>query len=220
MQFEPAEATWEPLPRGWRAPPCIPISIFPWVRGDLRMRTTPTDAHLARIFYAVLLNQARTNAGQCLRYKELLARARQTHPSDEVVVNAVPIGVGRRLEVIVQFAQAHRLPPLTCLAVNETGRPGASYKPVNGSWQADMDAVAAFDWTQWHDRWESHVQAVRRAATPLKRRGEAQARELLYQEFRAGRVGKLALDAKEQLVELLRDGLSFDDALQELQISR
>jgi hypothetical protein len=183
------------------------------------VKSTQTDAHLARIFYGVLLEQAKTSPGQSIRYKELLARARQVHPADEVVANAIPIGVGRRLEVIVQFAQAHRLPPLTCLAVNETGRPGTSYKPVNGSWQMDMDAVAAFEWTQWQDRWNEHVQAVRRSATPLKRRTDSQARELLYNEFRAGHVDKLALDAKEQLVELLRDGLDVNDALQELQNS-
>lgn len=181
------------------------------------MRTTQSDAHLARIFYGVLLEQAKTSPGQSIRYKELLAQARQAHPSDDVVANAVPIGIGRRLEVIVQFSQEHRLPPLTCLAVNETGRPGTSYKPVSGSWQADMDAVAAFDWSQWQGRWENHVQALRRAATPLKRRTEAQARTLLYDEFRAGRVGKLAPNDKEQLVELLRDGLDVNEALQELQ---
>jgi hypothetical protein len=124
------------------------------------VKTTPTDAHLARIFYSVLIEQARSHPGQSVRYKELLNRAKRAHPNDEVVQSAIPIGIGRRLEVIVQFVRDHHLPPLTCLAVNESGHPGASYRPVNGSWQTDMDSVARYDWSEWQDRWDTHIDAV------------------------------------------------------------
>jgi len=182
------------------------------------VKTTPTDAHLARIFYSVLIEQARSHPGQSIRYKELLNRAKRAYPNDEVVQSAIPIGIGRRLEVIVQFVRDHHLPPLTCLAVNESGHPGASYRPVTGSWQTDMDSVARYDWAEWHDRWETHIDAVKKAATPLKRRTEKAALELVHQAFLAKQIPRVQQDVKAQLVELLKDGLSVEDAARELHL--
>jgi len=182
------------------------------------VKTTPTDAHLARTYYGILVGQARSHPGQSIRYKELLDRAKRAHPNDAVVQSAIPIGVGRRLEVIVQFARDHNLPPLTCLAVNDSGHPGASYRPVNGSWHGDMEAVAKFDWSQWQGRWDTHIQTVRKAATPLKRRTEQKVLELVHQVYVAGQLPRLPLDVKEQLVELLKDGLEVEDAMRELHL--
>jgi hypothetical protein len=192
---------------------------FKWLTSSgyhLHVRTTPTDAHLARIFYDILLEQAQHHPGQAIRYKEVLERARRSHPKDEVVQSAIPVSIGRRLEVIVQFMREHQLPPLTCLAVNESRQPGASYRPVNGSWQADMGAVSAHNWSQWRGKWDIHIERARKAALPLKRRKEQQARNLVHEAYLAQRVPRLSHDEKEQLVELLRDGLSVEDAMAEL----
>jgi hypothetical protein len=180
------------------------------------VRTTPTDAHLARVYYDVLLDQARSNPGQAIRYKEVLDRAKRSHPQDEIVQSAIPVSMGRRLEVIVQFMREHQLPPLTCLAVNESRQPGASYRAVHGSWKADMAAVSTHDWSQWQGRWDTHVEAARKAALPVKRRKEQEARNLVHEAYLDQRVPKLTLDVKEQLVDLLRDGLSIEDAMAEL----
>ncbi|MEZ0324286.1 MAG: hypothetical protein ACAH95_00110, partial [Fimbriimonas sp.] len=158
------------------------------------MRITPTDAHLARIYYDVLLEHARSHPGQAIRYKEVLERAKRTHPQDETVQSAIPVSMGRRLEVIVEFLREHQLPPLTCLAVNESRQPGASYRAVNGSWQADMAAVSTHNWSQWQGRWDSHLEAARKAALPLKRRKEQEARNLVHEAYVAKRVPKLPLD--------------------------
>lgn len=185
----------------------------------VHVKTTPTDAHLARIYYDVLLEHARSHPGQAIRYKEVLERAKRAHLTDEIVQSAIPVSMGRRLEVIVQFLREHQLPPLTCLAVNETRQPGTSYRAVNGSWQADMEMVSAHNWSQWKGQWDTHIEAARNAALPMKRRKEQEARNLVHDAYLAGRVPKLPLDVKEHLVELLRDGLSVEDAMAELAVA-
>lgn len=180
------------------------------------MKTTTTDAHLARIYYDILLEHARSNSGQAIRYKKVLEFAKQQHPKDEIVQSAIPVSMGRRLEVIVRFISEHQLPPLTSIVVNDSGQPGASYRPVNESWMADMAAVAIHDWSKWQGRWETHIETTRKAASPLKRRKEQEARNLVHEAYVAKRIPKLALDMKEQLVELLRDGLLLEDAVAEL----
>ncbi len=181
------------------------------------MKITTTDAHLARIFYSILIDHACNHPRLPIRYKRVLELARVAHPGDEVVQSAIPISMGRRLDVIVRFIQQHQLPPLTCLAVNESGHPGGSYRTVHGSWQADMDAVAAYDWAKWQGQWNIHIEATRKAAVPLKRRKEKEARELVHQSYLAGKVPRLEYAMKEQLVALIRDGFSIEDALPELE---
>lgn len=182
------------------------------------MKTTPTDAHLARIFYDTLLEYSRSQPGQPIRYKDVLDRAKRAYALDEIVQSAIPVSMGRRLEVIVKFLREHQLPPLTCLAVNESGQPGSSYRAVNGSWQADMTAVAVHDWTKWRGQWDTHLEVTRRAAIPLRRRKEQEALNLVHEAYLAGQIPKLAQDVKEQLVELLRDGLTVEDAMTELAV--
>ncbi|MCV0439297.1 MAG: hypothetical protein K5880_11740 [Hydrogenophaga sp.] len=181
------------------------------------MKTTQTDIHLARVFYDILLDHARTHPGKPIRYKEVLDRACHAHPGDACVAGAIPVSIGRRLEVIVQFTREHELPPLTCIAVNESGRPGESYKTVLGSWDEDMETVARYGWSDWQGKWDLYVETAYKVATPLKRRRDDVARQLVHEEYVARRIPKLDLDAKEQLVELLRDGLSFRDAWSEIQ---
>lgn len=180
------------------------------------VKTTPTDVHLARFYYDILLEHASTNPGQAIRYKEVLDRTKRAHPNDEIVQSAIPVSMGRRLEVIVQFLGEHQLPPLTCLAVNESLQPGSSYRPVNGSWQADMEAVSRHDWSRWRGQWDRHVETARKAAVPLKRRKEQEARTLVHEAYVAGMIPKLSLALKEQLVERLREGLTVADAMAEL----
>lgn len=81
-----------------------------------------------------------------------------------------------------------------------------------------MDAVAAYDWAKWQGQWDIHIEATRKAAVPLKRRKEKDARELVHQSYLEGKVPKLDHGMKEQLVELIRDGLSPEDAMLELAI--
>lgn len=180
------------------------------------MKTTQTDVHLARVFYEILLDHAGTHPGKPIRYKEVLDRARRALPGDACVAGAIPVSIGRRLEVIVQFTREHGLPPLTCIVVNETGRPGESYKTVHGSWDADMEAVARYGWSDWRGKWDLYAETAHKAATPLKRRRDDIARQMVHEEYMAGRIPKLNLDAKEQLVELLKDGLSINGAWSEI----
>lgn len=195
-----------------------------WIRSRLlqclvwsvRVKTTPTDVHLANVFYDQLLGHARKYPGKPIRYGDLVAKAKAAHPIDGMVQSAIPVSTGRRLELIVQFVAANQLPPLTAIVVNSTGYPGHSYKPVNGSWKADMDSVAAYDWSQWQGAWQVYVKTVNKHAAPMRRRTETVSRELVHEQWTLGNLPKLELDTKERLVDLLRDGMAFEDALADL----
>lgn len=180
------------------------------------MKTTPTDIHLAHLFYDILIAHAQAYPGKAIRYKDLIGTAKVAHPNDEAVQMSIPVSLGRRLELIVQFTRENQLPPLTCVVVNDTGRPGSSYKNIHGSWEADLDAVALYDWSAWAGRWNLFVEAEKKKTVPVKRRTDDAARQLVHKEFQAGNLPRLELPAKEQLVEFLKDGLPFEDAYAEL----
>ncbi len=180
------------------------------------MKTTETDAHLARIYYDVLLDHAHLSPGAPIRYKELLDRAKRAHPLDDTVQSAIPVSMGRRLDVIARFVRTHGLPPLTCLAVNDQQYPGAGYTAAHGSWEKDMEAVAVNDWSGWKGQWHEHIEAISRAAVPRKRRKEDAARLLMHQAYVDGTVPKMDPGPREQLVALLMDGMGVDEAMAEL----
>lgn len=179
-------------------------------------KITTIDVHLAQVFYEVLLDHARAAPGRSLRYKEALRRAKTIHVDDDVVQSAVPVSMGRRLDVIVQFVKEHQLPPLTCLAVNETGLPGASYKPVNRTWQADLDAVAAFDWAPWQGRWNLHVAKEMKSVRPFQRRKEEDASQMIFESFKAGQIRRLDPSERVEFVKLLMTGIDLRDAAEDL----
>lgn len=180
------------------------------------MKITTTDTHLAAIYYDVLLEHARTKPGESIRYREVIEHARLLHPNDDIAAAAIPLSIGRRLELIVEFVRQNQLPPLTCIVVNETGKPGESFKVVGESWEADMKAVAEHDWAEWKGKWDFYIQSTNKAAIKLTRRKESVALEMVHDEYRAGKIPKLSDAKKAQLVTLLIEGLSVDDAVQEI----
>lgn len=180
------------------------------------MKITTTDTHLAAIYYDVLLEHARIKPITAIRYKQVIKRARLLHPNDDIVASAIPVSIGRRLDLIVEFVRLNQLPPLTCIVVNETGKPGDNFKIVGESWEADMHAVAEHDWAVWKGKWDFYMQATNKGAIKLTRRKEKIALEMVHDEYRAGKIPKLSDAKKVQLVTLLMDGLSMDDAVQEI----
>lgn len=119
------------------------------------MNITETDLAIASALYPVMVECARQSPPRKLTYGQLLDEAQERFPEIEAVQRAIPISLGRRLDVVRMFLNEHALPDLTGLIVNaDTGEVGSAFgaDPVHV-----REQVAAFDWstvaappTQYH----------------------------------------------------------------------
>lgn len=173
---------------------------------------TLNDINVGIKLYAALVHHAATQAGKSIFYGDLLAQAR-TMFEDEEVKRAVPIGIGMKLLFVQRFCEESGYPNLACLAVNKgKGEPGDGF---SGDWRQQMREVAAFDWSTAQPALDAYVTRSTKAATPLKRRREQVARDLLFVHFREHRDAYKDFDAedKEEMVTLLMEGFDVEVAL-------
>lgn len=146
---------------------------------------TLNDINVGGKLYAVLVRYAATYPGKSIFYGDLLDRARTMFDEDDEVKRAVPIGIGTKLLFVEAFCEESGYPNLACLAVNKGKRePGDGF---SGNWLQQMREVAAFDWSAAQPVLDAYVTRSIKAATPLKRRKESEARELLFAHFREHR---------------------------------
>lgn len=174
---------------------------------------TLNDIHVGSKLYAVLVRHAAQQPGKSIFYGDLLDQARSMFPGDTEVERAVPIGIGMKLLFVETFCNESAYPNLACLAVNKgKGKPGDGFP---GNWQQQMREVAAFDWSAAQPALDAWVSRSVKAATPLKRRKEAEARELLFAHFRQQRDAykDFSEDDREEMVSLLMEGFDADVAL-------
>lgn len=173
---------------------------------------TLNDINVGSRLYAALVQHAASRPGQAIYYGDLLGQAR-TLFSDDEVKRAVPIGIGVKLLFVEAFCKASGYPNLACLAVNK-GRqqPGKSYP---GDWLREMAEVAAFDWSSVQPVLDAYVAQAVTIATPLKKRKETTARDVLFTHFRANRntYKDFKHDDREEMVNLLMAGIDGDTAL-------
>ncbi|MFC5462681.1 hypothetical protein [Massilia niabensis] len=138
------------------------------------------------------------------------------HPKDAAVDRAVPVGLGMKLRFVEDFCRANEFPNLACLAVNPaTMRPREGYQ---GDREADLRAVAAFDWAGAGV--ETRLAAFAneaRAAVPkrLKPRKERPADVSWYAWFCGHREAckEVTGDDKKEIINLMMSGLDPETAL-------
>lgn len=173
---------------------------------------TLNDINVGTKLYAVLVRHAATQPGQSIFYGDLLDQARTMFDDDEVK-RAVPIGIGMKLLFVQKFCDENAYPNLACLAVNKSkGKPGEGFP---GDWLQQMREVAEFDWSAAQPVLDAYATRSIKAATPLKRRKEQPARELLFAHFREHRDAYKGFDNddKEEMVSLLMEGFDVEVAL-------
>jgi hypothetical protein len=218
-----------------RVPACdIVRRVFPYhlrlfaTRETNNTMTTASDTVLPRPFtlndinvgsklYAALVRHAATHPGRSIFYGDLLDQARKLFPEDAEVKRAVPIGIGMKLLFVEAFCNENGYPNLACLAVNKTDkRPGGGFP---GNWEQQMREVADFDWSKAQPTLDAYVTRSISAVTPLRRRKETEARELLFAHFREHRsvYRDFTHDDREEMVSLLMEGFDSDTALRSLQ---
>lgn len=174
---------------------------------------TINDIHVGSRLYECLVQHAAASPGTAIRYGELLAACRKRFPEDAIVQRAVPIGIGMKLLFVQAFCDKLGYPNLACLAVNQSGKPGAAYP---GNWKLDMMAVASFDWSQAPANLAIYVAEETVRATPAVRcnADEGEVRRALFDNFRAdrSRYATFDLSDREEMVNLLMECIPFEQA--------
>lgn len=173
----------------------------------MQRNITTIDLTLAAAFFPILVEAA--SVKQTISYRALVDEARMRHPGNAVVSNAIPVGVGRRLEVLRSFTEQHGMPDLASLVVNEvTKEVGTAYSdafdPVS-----QRAAVFAFDWTDATIDFGAHVKAAGASLPkPIKRitRAVAKARMSTFASVNRDRLAPGAVQARDRILELLTDG--------------
>jgi len=180
------------------------------------LNVTETDLAIASALYPVMVECARQSPPRKLTYGQLLIEAQTRFPENEAVQRAIPISLGRRLDVVRMFLNEHALPDLTSLIVNaDTGEVGSAFgaDPVHV-----REQVAVFDWSTVSEEFDLHIEGLRKAAVararPRRKRDEAKRIMGAHaQEHRA--VLPKAIGAhRELIIELLIDGLSAEEAFE------
>lgn len=184
---------------------------------NLTRSFTSNDIDVGSRLYEALVLHASQHHGAPVFYGDLLALARSLHPEDAVLARAVPVGIGPKLLFVEAFCVANGYPNLACLAVNRSrGVPGGGY---TGDWEADRRAVANFPWSTVDARLAAYAIETRAAVpVPPTRRTEKEARDLLFQHFRADRSAYAGITPleKEEIVNLLMEGRDPDASLQQV----
>jgi hypothetical protein len=182
--------------------------------GDTTAQFTLTDIDVGARLVEALAQHAISTHGAPITYEDLLTLGRQLHPKDATLGRAVPVGIGMKLIFIDAFCKANAYPRLACLAVNK-----ASMRPQDedlGVWEADRQAVAAFDWTSANAQLVAFA-AEMRAKVPkrLKPRKERPADVAWYAYFCSHReaCAKVTAEDKIEIINLLMAGLDPETAL-------
>jgi len=176
---------------------------------------TLTDVKLASIFYSILVDLAKHK--HSLTYGELIAKAKELHPNNELVQNAIPVGIGRRLEVVKYFTDQHKYPDLTCLVINKgSGEVGDGF---HGDATTTRAKVHAFDWekvTLDFDGFSARVTThLVRKTTPKPKKPEAESMMYAYYKAHKSRLPSAISKQRDFIVRELMQGRPVDDVFVE-----
>lgn len=106
-------------------------------------RVTETDLAVAAAIYPILVECARKSPVERITYGELIKRAQTRFPGLDAIQNAIPVSLGRRLDVVRMFLDREELPDLTALVVNAgTGEVGSAF---GANPESVRESVGAFD---------------------------------------------------------------------------
>jgi hypothetical protein len=186
----------------------------------MRNRTL-ADIVLAKVYFEILVDFAKSHPAQTIQYGELVAMAKMAHPDNAYVAGAIATNMGRRLDALREFTSQHQVPDLSALVVNKaTGDNGEGFKK---SFDGDTvrQEIAEFDWTQLQLTFDQFIESEMvayqqrelKTRRPKKIKEEA-AREMWWTYFKANQaqIQNLTQDQKESIIQMIMRGLDPGDA--------
>ncbi|WP_146183808.1 hypothetical protein [Limnohabitans sp. T6-20] len=190
----------------------------------MRNRTL-ADIALAKVYFEILVDFAKSHPGQTIQYGELVAKAKMAYPDSAYVAVAIATNMGRRLDALREFTSQHQVPDLSALVVNKaTGDNGEGFrKSFDG--EAVRQEIAEFDWAQLQLTFDQFIegemhayqQRVLKARRPKKIK-EAAAREMWWTYFKANQAQMPSLTQveKESIIQMVMQGTDPGDAFAEV----
>jgi len=180
------------------------------------LKITETDLAIAAALYPVLVDCARQTPVRKLTYGALLDEAKVRFPTNDAIQRAIPISLGRRLDVVRMFLSEQKLPNLTSLVVSaDTGEVGSAF---GANPEQVRTEVAAFDWRAVSEEFDLHIDGLRKNIATLARRKisrEAAKKEMSdYYLAHSATMPKDISNKRESIIALLCDGMSAQEAFQ------
>lgn len=137
---------------------------------------TQTDVKLADCYRPLLVELAQNE--QEMTFSEFVEFAKQRYPKVEEVQSAIPVSTGRRLEALRLYTKSIGAPDLSSWIVSKSGGYSEDYL-ADFNPQKEREASTLFDWSSDDAGWGLHVVEVSKATRKLKRRKDAEARQLM-----------------------------------------
>lgn len=190
---------------------------------------THADIELAKVYFEILVELAKSESGQTIEYGQLVDEARARHPANRYVQGAIATNIGRRLDTLRDFGSGQGLPDLSALVVNKkTKDNGDNYKKsFDGT--TVREQIAAFDWNSVKIDFENFLAAEKELvlkresqSRPPRKIKEPEALNLLWEHYKEHRsdVGAVTEKEKEKVVELIMLGLDPAQAIEQVRIDR
>lgn len=173
---------------------------------------TLADVQLASAYYPLLVEIAQDK--KPVTYGDLVERAKLRYPDRPVVQNAIAVSTGRRLDVVRMFTSKRQLPDLTSLVINRgSGECGIGFTRSFDP-KAARETVYSFDWKAVSTEFDGFLKLTETVIKPRKAVKEPEALELMYLYYREhkDRLPSSISERREQIIELIREGLSAEEA--------
>jgi hypothetical protein len=174
-------------------------------------KITLNDIQLAVVYYNILINLAKQK--HCLTYGELVEKARLLYPNNPAVKTAIPVSIGRKLEIVRVFTSERNLPDLTSLVINKLqGECGDGFTDHFDPIEARKQ-VFSFDWSSVSDDFDCYINV----ATPRKKRKSPEAIKIMaefYKKNKSSYPEKITRQ-RDFIIESLMDGLDPQDVFLE-----
>jgi hypothetical protein len=175
-------------------------------------RITVVDLELAAIYYPILVEKAKRKL--CITYGELVDLAKNLHPDNPVIQNALAISTGRRLDVVRMFTSAHGLPDLSSLVVNGLSGECGSGFTRNFDPGSTRDQVFNFDWQTVRSPFVEFMESIEKKTTRRQSIRRSEALEMVFKYYvqNKSKLPQKISIRREKIVDAIMSGMSIEEA--------
>jgi hypothetical protein len=172
---------------------------------------TERSLRLAAVYFPILVECAKRK--ELIYYSQLVERAKALHSDHADVQSAIPVSMGRVLDVIRTFCRADGLPNLASLVVSrQTGEPGQSFVDRHKAAELQQEAFG-FDWAAHAVAFDTHiVEAIRVVMLKPRSRVEADTMRWTYYSAHKAQLPANVKEAYDAITVLLMEGYEPADA--------